>query len=472
MMRVVLFLQLISTAFGSHAHNTYVRAMRSKLGIFRDGANVTTSREGTFASHRMDPGKLILVIPPSYVRTVQEAIGVGGWINQCALKLPRTLPRHFVLAVSVLYEMHLGNSNDLWRLWLESLPPLDNATIFWTEEQVEELEEERAIKRTRARRAQLKEEYRTMMRVLYDECMQDDLPGSMQIDEEQYLWAVTVVTRYAWHFASDFPVLVPLSLRFHPRAASDIAEWGNETDPGASMYVGSDSALRPGDELTAWSETADNIELLLHAGYVWDELASASVRIQLNRGGLSSVASRDAGPHDAKRRQLLAGANWSTQMDFELTYDRLNPEMFTWLRLAFAEPAELASAASHEAFSVPASVNTEGRAFNALFVTLENTLAKYDHAVEEDDEILSAIARKARSRGVRSQSASRKEIAVTYRRQCKRVLMRTQELARTMYNNGRRRQVAGTGASKRRRHTATTAIGVDADGAVTRLPSS
>ena len=28
-----------------------------------------------------------------------------------------------------------------------------------------------------------------------------------------YAWAVCVVTRYAWHFASDFPVLVPLARR-------------------------------------------------------------------------------------------------------------------------------------------------------------------------------------------------------------------------------------------------------------------
>ena len=39
-------------------------------------------------------------------------------------------------------------------------------------------------------------------------------PARTQILAADYFWAATVVARYAWHFSEDFPVMVPLSVRF------------------------------------------------------------------------------------------------------------------------------------------------------------------------------------------------------------------------------------------------------------------
>ena len=43
-------------------------------------------------------------------------------------------------------------------------------------------------------------------------------------------------------------------------------EWGNETNPGAALYMGEDG-LTAGGELTVYSDQF-NGQLLLHAGHV------------------------------------------------------------------------------------------------------------------------------------------------------------------------------------------------------------
>ena len=143
--------------------------------------------------------------------------------------------------------------------------------------------------------------------------------------------------------------------------------------------------------------------------------------------------------------ELLSSANWSASMDFELTYEELNPEMMTWLRLILATPEELMAAKSHEAFAVEASTNTEGRAMNALLVTLENTLGKYDYSIEEDEAILDARARNRKplaqpDSAPHTKADARAELAVRYRRLCKKVLLRNQQLASDAYHTGARRR--------------------------------
>lgn len=424
--------------------------MRKKLGISLPRHNFSVASGTPTVLHAMLPNQLVLVLPPSHVVTVQKALGSGGgaWINKCALKLPRTLPRRFVLAMYVLHERYLGPSRGLMRLWLESLPPLENATVFWTDAELEALEEERAIKRSRSRREELHSEYDSMVRILLDDgcsSMAEDLEDiGVQLERHDYVWATTVVSRHAWHLAPDFPVLVPLSIRFHLRAAADVAEWGSETEPGASLYVGSEAALRPGDELTAFSETSDNLELLLDAGYLWHELGSSRVQLRLSAtaaGASLGVVAVGAGAHEgaaeAKRRAWLAGANWTDRMDFELSGDgHLNLEMMAWLRLVLATSAEVASARSLDDFRAPLSAATDDRAYNALLVTLESTLGRYDFSVEEDEALLRAIAKEGVA--ARGGAAARHALAVSYRLLCKRVLLRTQALATAQYRQSRR----------------------------------
>ena len=208
-------------------HADYRKALLRELGI--PGVNLTYGEGGLLqATQGFKPGELVLVIPPKYVLTVQEALGsgAGSLINRNSRQLRRTLPRHFVLAMWVLYTKHVQKrKTDLWYLWLASLPRFDTCPVFWGETELRMLEEERALKRSRARQRSLSDEYQSMVRVLLDAGMEEDA-GEGVITLEEYYWAVTVVSACSLYFAEDFPVLVPLRLRAHPYGAAEVSARG------------------------------------------------------------------------------------------------------------------------------------------------------------------------------------------------------------------------------------------------------
>jgi hypothetical protein len=420
----------LSTAAG--ASSLYMAALRRELHLSPAGGNHSVEIPGILkASQSIAQEHLILVAPPRYVQTVQKALGSVHYINRCATRLPRTLPRHFVLAAWVLQERFMGKSNGLWRLWLESLPALD-PPIFWSDAELLALEDQRAMQAIAQRRRDLEDEYERMMLVLLDECgMHDDMEGDTKVRVHDYLWAVSVVTTFAWHFAPDFPVLVPLTVRFHPRAKADVSEWGTESDPGAALYAGGES-IGAGTEITAWSEVyGSNFELLLYTGYVWNELSAARPQLQLYVGkDTQHPRGTPSAALEARRSAMLEAAKWSASMAFEMDAAQLDPEMLAWLRLVLASPDEIEAASSHEAFRSRGAVSqeTEQLGLNALLLTIEKALASFEYSVEEDEEILAAHAR-ADSRA-RVPLPPRMLVAATYRRAAKRALLKTQEMAR------------------------------------------
>ncbi|KAL3913275.1 MAG: hypothetical protein SGPRY_008039 [Prymnesium sp.] len=323
---------------------------------------------------------------------------------------------------------------DLWHAWINTLPPLDNCTYFWSQSELEELEQERAIKMTLSRRKQIHKEYESLVKVLLDGGLEDALPAGVEVTLSDYAWAVHVVTRYALHLAWDFPIFVPLSIRLHPISSSEVFEFGEQHDPSVVLYASSEG-LRVGSEITASSDDGPyNENLLLHAGYVWDEMTATRPRLLLSEG------SRDLSrPIEQKRRRLRDGANWSSPMEFEISAEELNPEMLAWLRLSFANEAELDAILAPKTdcdgpLSPHGQSNTEEQVTRAVLATIDQQLAQYDHSVEEDEQILEHI------RVPGKKVSPRLEIAVTYRRLCKQVLFRTSHLIKEhllSYRKGR-----------------------------------
>eukprot|EP00965_Chrysotila_dentata_P203059 6181492-Pleurochrysis_carterae.AAC.1 len=355
----------------------YRNALRDELHLTLPGANLTLTEVGWHATKRLPAHSLAFVVPPKYVLTVSEALGSGAghYINANARSLPRTLPRHFVLAMWILQQKHVASVRSLWTRWIAALPPLDRSTLFWSEEELALLDEPRLIASTRARRKALALEYESMVKVLLHEGGMEEDAGDGAITLDEYMWAVCAVTATALHFADDFPVLTPLTLRFKPSAAVETYEYGvrplsqhprstyasqhrseleaptmngvirtaqphththartharthtapppllkpllprpsaddaaapmssrlllqDESDPGAALYV-SASALGRGAELTVGAAMW-NDQLMLHAGYLWDECAArrrsqAGPRAFTGKDALSVVRERDAG---------------------------------------------------------------------------------------------------------------------------------------------------------------------------------
>ena len=441
LLAVLLFDPVVAASF-----DEYVAALRREMRLSTPEGNHTALPSGLVRAsgpEGIQARSLLFAIAPRYVLTVQEALGSMKYINDCALKLPKTLPRHFVLAAWVLKERYLGHPDSLWRLWLETLPPLEPATL-WGSDELKALEDGRVLKATAVLREQHQHEFDSMVRVVLEDCgLGDDLPDMETIGLSDYIWALAVVHRHAWYFAPDFPVLVPVSLRFHINGNSDIAEWGDEQNPGAALYVGDIKRVNGGDELTGWMEAADNQWLLLHAGYVHTDISAARMHLQLSAGGTSASHRHTSRLRDAelKRERLLRGANYSREMNFEVMANTwstegassssvdLNVDLMTWLRLVLASPEEVMQASSHKHFSKGRSVSLETarKVHSALLAAINRELGRFDHALEEDDALLEAASRTTKSDSAANAPLSRRAIlAIEHRRLAKLVLLQTQ----------------------------------------------
>ena len=208
------------------AFEAYRELLRREVGISLPAGNLSVEPERVVVRKPMKARHLVTTIPSKYVITVTKALGssAGGYINRNSANLPRTLPRHFVLAMWLLVEKHMtrpGGARGLFHAWIDTLPPMDNCTVFWTSDELDELEEERVTKRSRARRQQSDGEFVRMVQpLLQGGGLEDDLPNGVTVGPDEYAWAVAVVTKYSLHFAADFPVLVPISFRFHPQVCN------------------------------------------------------------------------------------------------------------------------------------------------------------------------------------------------------------------------------------------------------------
>ena len=151
---------LLGAPDAMHAHRKYLSALRRELDLSPtvDGNHSAATPGVLTATAAVSPRSLLLVLPPQHVHTVQDALGVVSYINKCSKSLPRTLPRHFVLAAFVLYQRYVAPPKGLLPLWLESLPPLD-ATCLWSDAELKLLDDERAVRLSRRRRKQLRREY-------------------------------------------------------------------------------------------------------------------------------------------------------------------------------------------------------------------------------------------------------------------------------------------------------------------------
>lgn len=97
-----------SSPADSNAFARYLQLLRQELHLSLPAANISVDREGVYARDEMQARALVMSLPAKYVMTVQKALGsgVGSYINKRSRHLPRTIPRHFVLAMWVLYEKH------------------------------------------------------------------------------------------------------------------------------------------------------------------------------------------------------------------------------------------------------------------------------------------------------------------------------------------------------------------------------
>ena len=179
-------------------------------------------------------------------------------------------------------------------------------------------------------------------------------------------------------------------MRHHPHGNVRLEEVEQERmSPGGAVRSVSllnlvSSSGRPpkrGEELTLFAEARTNDNLLLEAGYLWNELPAAAYPMRLIL------------PHDAKARptraRLLKEAGLNETQDFNLVHGALPEGIFRWSRISVCTEAELEAASSAEALAQqPLSDLTENAVASNVLTSLQGLRAVFDHEVEEDDFLL------------------------------------------------------------------------------------
>ena len=197
-------------------------------------------------------------------------------------------------------------------------------------------------------------------------------------------------------------------------------------------------ALRVGEELVLGGQRW-NGELLLEAGYLWDEVRAASVPLRM-----SNAPTRGHADH---RRQLLEQAALNETQDFLLLHGELPHEMMQWGRIMLGTDEDLGRARSAAALRSPLSRDTEVEVVSNLLQSIDQVHSKFDHDLEEDDAMLEAARRRS---APPSAHHARQLLAVQSRRLSKLVL---QDGARRI---GRAAEAAEHAALRQKASTSTS----------------
>ena len=420
---------------------------------------------------------LVMSIPASALLTEERVRGqlkhfVSAPEFEKMLRKQRfKLPKHFLFSLYVLYQRFGAGreyAHPLWQAWIAAHDVArtgENALYFWSDDELAQLEDQRLIEMASESRKGIADHYEKLVKPLCEMFPYFFPPD--QIGEADYARAVALAGAQLVEVpAITGQVLLPLPLRHSP-AGSVWPSHVAQTVGGASgaeqrivnllhrgaapMAVGVEVTWRASEE--AGHETRHNDQLLLEAGYLWDEMGCASVPLRFT----IDVDKTDDAP---ARKRLLKRAKRKGEYDWTATTAPLPVELMQWSRVLLASSDELAqmgvqSAAASDAdvdaaletMREPLSLETEVEAIGNLINGMHRIFAQHDHDVEEDELILAK----------RDGLSARARMAVQHRRLSKIVLTRHMESlsAQLQEAENRQRRQANTGsystASERKR---------------------
>lgn len=378
------------------------------------------------------------------------------------------IPGTLVFALFFLLQQHAADrphGDPLWQAWVASHIAAhtgEHALFRWSDAELRELEEPRLVEGAIAFRSELSQQYTQLLRPLIELYPSFFPPERIEIDD--FFLAVAVTTSQSVRIAGiEGASLAPLPpLRHHPaRGNVRLEEVEQElrsvrtgtlrkrrvvhlvatssADASRASHAAVHGAEARGSELLLLAPHRHNDALLNECGYLWDELAGASVPLRMSLPDETVSTHPNAGAH---RQVLLRQLGLNATADFELRYGGLPPGLVDWARIRLARGDEILTIASADALrDLPLSEATAAAVGSNLVKALGSLRAQFDHEVEEDDAILGSRGRTLSARAV---------LAVRHRRLSKRVL--DDGLARVgeVVAAAQRRQATGTTASNRR----------------------
>lgn len=380
---------------------------------------------GLLAQRPVGQGDEILSVP--------EAV----WINLAAVQKSSlgqvTQGLKSWVAVALFLIQESSNFNSKWRPYLDSLPKTLDSPLFWSDEELAELQGTQLLGSVVGYLAFLENEYNKLVEEVLECNAQLFDPAVFTFDA--FCWAFGILrSRSFAPLTGDELALVPVAdLMNHGTGLDDKAPAWLKKSSGQIWNIGKASSnvlavhasgnFQPGEQvLMQYGSSKSNADLALDYGFV-----ERNVESQFG-GGIerdSLALSLEISPEDRfvdDKADILEINGFQSSMQFDLPRGQgPSDEMITFLRLsAVAGPDSflLEALFRNEAWghvSLPVSRDNEEAICTSMLEGLKAALEGYSSTIEEDMEILG-----------QEDLSVRKEIAVVVRLGEKRVMQELQ----------------------------------------------
>eukprot|EP00030_Apusomonadida_sp_AF-17_P002777 a341666_15.p1 GENE.a341666_15~~a341666_15.p1 ORF type:complete len:459 (-),score=216.82 a341666_15:25-1371(-) len=318
--------------------------------------------------------------------------------------MPKSFDAATALVIHLLAESHAGARSE-WAPYLALLPREFEIPLFWTHDELAELQASPLVASNEAELADVKASYERVIKPLM--LQRPDLFPADAFSKRAYLWAKTVI----WSRAMGLPL--EAGKKSVSRALVPLLDFLNVNGSGnvrldftalvQKQRLFSTRDIEKGEELVLPAR-GSNADLLYTYGFVFESSPQLTYALPL-------TLAPDARGHEL-RVAVLRKHKFNTEDSAKLYVgDEVNADVLAFARMAHA-PQGLLAAAAFDPYK-PLASEVENAVLDKLRVELRALLDGYGTTAAEDDALLEA--------GL-SRDDARRVMAIIARRDEKRVL--------------------------------------------------
>ena len=352
---------------------------------------------GLLAQRPVGQGDEILNVPETlwiHLSTVQKS-SLG--------QVTQGLKPWVAIAIFLIHET--SNSNSKWRPYLDSLPETLDSPLFWSDEELAELQGTQLLGSVVGYLEFLENEYNNLMEEVLERNTQLFNPAVYSFDAFRWAFGILRSRSFAPLIGEDLALVPVADLMNHGVGLDDknptwlkksSGIWNIGKTSSNVLTVRASANFQPGEQvLMQYGSTKSNADLALDYGFV-----ERNTESQFG-GGIerdSLALSLEISPDDRfvdDKADILEISGFQTSMQFDVPRGQgPSDEMITFLRLSALSGADaflLEALFRNEAWahvSLPVSRDNEEAVCTSMLEGLRSALEGYPTTIEEDMEIL------------------------------------------------------------------------------------
>eukprot|EP00762_Andalucia_godoyi_P008590 ANDGO_04574.mRNA.1 [Fructose-bisphosphate aldolase]-lysine N-methyltransferase len=306
-----------------------------------------------------------------------------------AVESIRGLTPQYKLALILLNEAAKGEKS-FWAPYIATFPAEYDTSIYFSEEQLEELKGSNLLPLTLARKQQLQQNYDEVFPFLLEKFAKVFSPKAAY-SLEKFTWAISTVWKYSFYLKDGedtVSVLVPLLDRFNHGSVETQFKLaggdGGDADASSAaedavLEVSTKTAFRKGEQVFVSRGPKSNLELVLDYGYALEKNPNDNVALNVRMTGedkLSKIKST-----------LLGIAGLEVNATYLLFDSLLSDELLKGLRIQLLRDNELEKF-ERVTSGKPVSLANELRVHRAILAACNNMLNGYSASLDDDETLL------------------------------------------------------------------------------------